>query len=198
MSSDPRLTLLGRVLGRRRPLTVPRERGVREAAVALVIRPADELELLLIKRAEHESDPWSGHVALPGGRREAADADLLQTAMRETHEETGVVLDRVGAALGALDEVGTRNPQLPRLVIAPFVTAVPPETTAAPVSHEVADVVWVPLPALRDEGAISEIVLELDEGTRTFASIEYGEHVIWGLTHRILLHFLDLVDGAGL
>ncbi|MGH7339454.1 MAG: NUDIX domain-containing protein, partial [Candidatus Rokuibacteriota bacterium] len=62
----------------------------REAAVALLVRPRADLEILLIKRAEHPRDPWSGHMALPGGRRSTTDADLVATAFRETEEETGV------------------------------------------------------------------------------------------------------------
>ena len=73
-----------------------------QAAVSVVIRGRGELDFLLIKRARSERDPWSGHMALPGGRRDDSDGDLLHTARRETLEETGVDLDRVGAALAAI------------------------------------------------------------------------------------------------
>ena len=63
---------LGQALAERAPATVTLDAGEHplRAAVALVLRPGDagELELLLIKRADYEGDPWSGHVALPGGR----------------------------------------------------------------------------------------------------------------------------------
>ena len=62
------------------------------AAVALVLRQAPALELLLIKRSSSEDDPWSGQMALPGGRRDPADAGLQHTAIRETHEEVGLDL----------------------------------------------------------------------------------------------------------
>ena len=69
--------------------------GTVDAAVALILRALpDDLELLLIKRARDPRDPWSGHMALPGGRRDAADPDLASTAVRETLEETGVELTR--------------------------------------------------------------------------------------------------------
>ena len=68
------------------------ESDVLQAAVSLVIRAGDQLDLLLIKRAQHERDPWSGHMALPGGRREVCDSSLVDTAVRETFEETGVKL----------------------------------------------------------------------------------------------------------
>ena len=69
---------------------------MREAAVSLLIRPRDQLEILLIKRALHDTDPWSGHVALPGGRRDDTDADLLETAVREKIPVVCVVFNDQG------------------------------------------------------------------------------------------------------
>ena len=73
------------------------------AAVALIFRVASEgaLELLLIKRAEYPGDPWSGQVAFPGGREEAGDASLAETAIRETREETGIELEPRRNVLGS-------------------------------------------------------------------------------------------------
>lgn len=197
MIDDPRLAVLRRALRRRPAARGDRDGGRGEAAVALVLRPRDDLELLLIKRAEHEHDPWSGHMALPGGRRESEDRDLVATAFRETHEETGVPLKRVGTLLGALDELAPANPRLPRIVIAPFVVGVPAETAASAVSYEVDAALWVPLAALRDPGAVSEILIELEEGRRAFPALRYQDYEIWGLTHRILTQFLDLADACG-
>ncbi|MEJ2238841.1 MAG: CoA pyrophosphatase [Gemmatimonadales bacterium] len=98
------------------------EPGTIEAAVAIVLVEigATGPELLLIKRAEHERDPWSGQMALPGGRREPLDQDLLQTARRETLEETGI---RLGSKelLGELDDLHPRTRVLPPVVVRPFV-----------------------------------------------------------------------------
>src|SRR5690606_242651 len=196
---DPRLALLRGALERRPAARVPRTPHTIGAAVALVLRPRESLELLLIKRAEHESDPWSGHIALPGGRRHPEDEDLLATAMRETAEETAVPLARIGRLLGALDEVEPTNPRLPPIIIAPFVLGVAPDTTAVPDPREVEAALWVPLDALRDPGAVSEILIELESGERrAFPSLRYGEHVIWGLTHRILTHFMRIAEECGL
>jgi 8-oxo-dGTP pyrophosphatase MutT (NUDIX family) len=169
--------------------------GAREAAVSLLVRAHDELEVLLIKRAEHETDPWSGHMALPGGRRDESDADLLHTAVRETEEEVGVAISRDMQLLGALDEVSPRNPRLPPIIIAPFAFAVPVDTTPVIDTREVEAAIWVPLPALRDESAASEILITLEGGSLAFPSLKYGDYVIWGLTHRILLQFLDITQG---
>jgi 8-oxo-dGTP pyrophosphatase MutT (NUDIX family) len=190
--------LLRRALEGRTRARVERSPELREAAVALMLRPSVELEILLIQRAERETDPWSGHMALPGGRRGPADADLVATAFRETEEETGVPLHKVGLVLGPLDEVAPLTPRLPPIVIAPVVVAVPDGTRAVPDRVEVDAAIWVPLSALREEGAVSEILIELQDGNRAFPSLRYREYVIWGLTHRILTQFLEVAAEAGI
>jgi 8-oxo-dGTP pyrophosphatase MutT (NUDIX family) len=197
MHPDPRIARLGHVLQQRPVQMVEREGPVREAAVALLVRPRDQLEVLLIKRSEHETDPWSGHMALPGGRREPGDIDLLATALREAYEEIGIqalAADR----LGALDEVTPRTPRLPPIVIAPFVLAVPAEATAHPDPAEVDAALWVPLPALADERATDELIIELEGLARSFPAYRYLDYVIWGLTHRILQQFMEAAAEANL
>jgi 8-oxo-dGTP pyrophosphatase MutT (NUDIX family) len=192
---DARFVELRRAFEHHSPRPAERYDGAREAAVAILLRARDELELLLIKRAEHEADPWSGHVALPGGRRNDSDDDLLHTAIRETEEEVGVAIRREMQLIGILDEVSPRNPRLPPLIIAPFVFAVPTDTTAVIDTREVEAAIWVPISALRDESAASEILISLEGASRAFPSLRYGEYVIWGLTHRILLRFLEITQG---
>lgn len=197
MPSDPRLEALRRALDRHAPFTDTREPPVSEAAVLLILRPTDPLELLLIERAEKEGDPWSGHMALPGGRREPKDGDLLATARRETEEETGIVVPPADV-LGRLDELG---PSVTRrrfqLVIAPFVAAVPVGTEAAPAPAEVETAVWVPLTHLASDEAVDEVLIELEEGSLAFPALSYEDYIIWGLTHRILTGFMDIARGAG-
>jgi 8-oxo-dGTP pyrophosphatase MutT (NUDIX family) len=198
MLADPRLDRLAEALRRRPHEDLPRLPAYREAGVALVLRPGRGLELLLIKRAEQEGDPWSGHMALPGGRRDPADTDLRATAMRETREETGISVPAIGRVLGPLDEVAPMSHRLPPYVIAPFVAAVPAHTPAVPEPREVAAALWVPLADLREERAVSEILVELGDSTQSFPSLRFGEHEIWGLTHRILTGFLKIAADCGL
>jgi 8-oxo-dGTP pyrophosphatase MutT (NUDIX family) len=191
---DPRLLQLKQRLATHAATQSERDPDMREAAVALLIRPRAQLELLLIKRATHERDPWSGHMALPGGRRDASDADLIDTAMREAHEEVGIALSRADF-ICALDDVAPRTPRLPPIIIAPFVFVVPADAATNIDAREVDAAVWVPVNALRDPTAASEILIELEGGSRAFPSFQYGEYVIWGLTHRILAGFLELTVG---
>ena len=122
------------------------------AAVAAVLRDTSSgVEVLLIRRAEHPGDPWSGHMALPGGRQDPDDPDLLHTAMRETSEELGLVLDP-SQVIGPLDDLeavarGRRvgmvvrpfvfhwsAPEPPELPELPLPVPVPPEPPVPPES----------------------------------------------------------------
>jgi 8-oxo-dGTP pyrophosphatase MutT (NUDIX family) len=165
---------------------------VRDAAVAVIFRVAgdDALELLMIERAAYAGDPWSGHVAFPGGRREAHDATLLETALRETREEIGVDVLGAGRVLGALDRVNPMSPALPPIAIAPFV-ALLSSHIAITLSDEVAGAFWVPLEVLQRVDASSEVEVELSNGTRrTVRAFVHGRYTIWGLTERILRDLL--------
>lgn len=172
--------------------------GTKEAAVSVVLREAADPELLLIRRAERAGDPWSGHMAFPGGTRRPEDSDLLTTAIRETREEAGIPLDRVGELLGGLDVVRPGTSRLPPILIAPFVMAVPADTAATPDQQEVVDAFWIPLSYLRDERNSRDFLLDLEKERRRFPSVWYGEQAIWGLTHRILAQFLEMAGRAGL
>ena len=167
----------------------------RPAAVSLVLTGTPEgLAALFIERALRAGDPWSGQVALPGGRRDPHDPDLLATAVRETLEETGV--DLGGAErLGTLDDLYPRTPHLPPVVVRPFVFSVEYAPALVP-SHEVTSAFWVPLSVLRSAQARKEVTLLLRGERRSFPAYALGEHVIWGMTERIITPFLDLVDPA--
>src|ERR1700686_1895287 len=116
--SQPSVAKIRAALASHSPIAADEEDGVRQAAVALIFRlgKADVLELLFIKRAEYAGDPWSGQIAFPGGRAEAGDTSLAETAIRETHEETGIDLAREGFMIGALDDLRPRTVSLPPIM----------------------------------------------------------------------------------
>ncbi|MDQ3697717.1 MAG: CoA pyrophosphatase [Gemmatimonadota bacterium] len=187
-------------------MRVERQTCARRAAVALILRLLDagELELLMIERAVYAGDPWSGQVAFPGGRQEPDDASLEETAMRETREETAIDLATRGVILGRLDELEPRMPVHsnlfpssslpPTIVITPFV-AVADDDVAIVTSPEVAQAFWVSVAALRDPAAAREVELVVRGVPRRVAGYQYGGHVIWGLTERILRQFLVMLGG---
>jgi 8-oxo-dGTP pyrophosphatase MutT (NUDIX family) len=172
----------------------PRD-GHTEAAVSLILRASAELEVLLIKRAESERDPWSGHVALPGGRKDPEDANLTSTAIREAAEETGVELSNSGWRLGRLAQVTPSHPNLPRITITPYVFGIPEVIEAHAKSAEVDRVLWVALPVLLNPKTLGATTIVLPEGRADFPCYWVDRHAIWGLTFRILSEFSEVAYG---
>ena len=160
-----------------------------EAAVALILHEAQgRPELLFIERAQREGDPWSGHMAFPGGRREPGDPDRLRTALRETLEEVGFA---PALPLGRLDDVrGTRRPKVDDLLVSAYVFGVDAVPQIVP-SPEVQSTVWVPLTSIIDPSSWTEHVVHDDTGSRRRPALRHGRYVIWGLTLRILESFFE-------
>jgi 8-oxo-dGTP pyrophosphatase MutT (NUDIX family) len=156
------------------------------AAVALAFREdREEPELLFIRRATREGDPWSGQIALPGGRWSPSDADLEATALRETLEETGLDVRASGAVIGVLDELRPITPTLPPIIVAPYVAIVRPPGDLV-LSDEVAAAFWVPWSLLTHPEADVESEVTVRGATFRTSSLVLGEHIVWGMTERIL------------
>lgn len=167
-----------------------------KAAVLIAFREdRGEPELLLIRRATRQGDPWSGQIALPGGRWSPHDQTLEDTALRETLEETGLDVSASGRVVGMLDELRPRTPVLPPIVVTPYVAlVVPPERLV--LNHEVADAFWVPWPVLADPASTRESEVQARGLTWRAPSFVVQEHVVWGMTERILRGLLYRVgDG---
>lgn len=161
----------------------------RGAAVAVVLsrvrRDVPESgDLLLVRRATYPGDPWSGHIALPGGRHEPDDATLEDTARRETLEETGIDL-RGARCVAALPDLLPRSVRLPALVIRPYVFAYDGDRDVT-LSPELAEAWWHPIAALRRAGAWETLEVRAGDAVRSVRGYRWREHVIWGITERIL------------
>lgn len=164
------------------------------AAVAAVLRPTrDDSELLFIRRSENPRDPWSGHMAFPGGRAEPFEAgDTRLTAERETREELGFELSEGGRLQGRMSDIlaTARGRTLP-LVVTPWIYRVDDEPAFTP-NHEVAEALWVPMSFFRDPSNRSHF-------DYTFAGIplrlpcyHYEGRRIWGLTLKMVDELLDV------
>jgi 8-oxo-dGTP pyrophosphatase MutT (NUDIX family) len=168
------------------------EAGIRRAAVALMLRLGEktgEPEIFFIQRAHYDTDPWSGQVAFPGGREEASDKSLMDTAIRETREETGIDIGRDGVIVGQLDDLRPQTARLPSIVVRPFVALIGHHSDPV-LSNEVADSFWVPLAMLRDDTGWRDTIVTAGGLEFTRRAFHHGEFVVWGMTERILTHFL--------
>jgi 8-oxo-dGTP pyrophosphatase MutT (NUDIX family) len=170
----------------------------RQAAVALVLQQSGtEPEILFIQRASSDQDPWSGQIAFPGGGMEVTDASLEQAAIRETREETDILL--FGEAnLGRLNDLqGRTNNREIDLVISCFVFRIDQQQVLSP-NYEVAEAFWIPLSTVIDQA--NHFEYQTSYRAEPYPAIQLGpgmggqDRVLWGLTFRFVQGFLDLVS----
>ncbi len=183
--------------------STPPTRSMAAVALALAGEP-DALELCFILRATRPGDRWSAQMALPGGKAELGDPTLQAVAVRETREEVGLNLEHAEALgglatmalrplMGAAGNVGTLSP------FAFYVGVERPPLR--PQEAEVAEAFWISLAHLWDPRHRDTIDWEHLGQRMRFPGIRFGEHVIWGLTHRVLMQWAEQLGrplpGAG-
>lgn len=185
---------LERALAQDAGRVLPLSPGTARAAVAAVLDPGERL--LFIKRSDRAGDPWSGHMAFPGGRVDPGDASPRAAAERETLEEVGLPLAQAGRLVGALDELASPVRAGPtRLVVSPFVYTLSQVPELRP-NHEVASVHWIALErlALGDGRGGFELAWQ---GQRWWMPhVELDGVRIWGLTLRMLDDLLGRTGGV--
>ena len=187
----PKLDQIRRSFVSHEPALIDDRPGLRRAGVAMILREnAGRPEVLFIERARHEGDPWSGHMAFPGGRMDPADVSVQTAAEREALEEVGVSLE--GAErIGRLDDLQGRHAgRTNQLVISGFVFHHPDPGALQP-NYEVEDCFWFPLADLEDPSRHVERAFR-ETGSMRFPGVIVGDpdrHVVWGLTHRFLQVF---------
>lgn len=152
-----------------------------EAAVAIIIDSnRDGGSLLLIKRTEREGDPWSGQIAFPGGHKSALDRTFVETAIREASEEVGIQLTDQDL-LGVLPLVYSRTK---RVLVVPFVFLLRSDVVIH-VNEEVAESFWISLGDL-DKIEVAKREIKIERVRITANCYVFDDHVIWGLTFRII------------
>ncbi|MCS7125825.1 MAG: CoA pyrophosphatase [Aigarchaeota archaeon] len=158
------------------------------AVVVLYTTSSNPPEILFVVRKISERDRWSGHVAFPGGRWEPKDKSLLDTAMRELLEETGLRLDKDMELVDILSEVSPKNE--PELKVIPFLA----RTSSKPLirlSEELSTYFWASIKDLEK----MEAIVELPDGSKkSVLGFRSGNWIIWGMTARILEQALPIIS----
>lgn len=170
---------------------IPGAQWMKHASVAIVLREYQQgIQILMIKRAVKEGDPWSGHMAFPGGRAEPGDEHLLATAIRETQEEICLDLSKQGQHIADLSMLPATlkrvfPPRLPPLVVSPFVFQLDGDPILEP-NQEVAEVVWIPLSFFLETNNRSSMTYPKFGLSWELPCYRYEGRVIWGLSLRML------------
>ena len=161
------------------------------AAVLLAITDNEENpEVILTKRAVHLNS-HSGEVSLPGGKWETSDADLLQTALRESWEEIDLQPSSVDV-LGSLSAAYTWQ----SIKVAPFVGVVPEGVILKPNPNEIDSIFKVPLRFFLEDKRIRTDVFPHPSGQVWSPAYEFDGYEIWGFTARLMINFVNDFCGA--
>lgn len=158
------------------------------AAVAIIQCNTPQERYLLLRRATNPLDPWSGHFSFPGGRKEEEDKDLLATCIRETQEETGLLLDRSQLKKSLSLQPAGRNFSSP-LWVQPFIFRINKPPALKLEEKEIQSSCWLDAAAFRDISLHQHI--EMIPG-KTFPAYSLEDYYLWGFTYRLMCLILDL------
>lgn len=176
-----------KLIRRHQAVTKPRNSLV-NAAVSIVLRNSiNGPEFLLIQRAKHENDPWSGQMAFPGGKYDEPDQDYKDTAIRETEEEIDLSLNDE-EFIGQIDDVyGLKASGSFSVHVACYVFKIDRKVTLKP-NYEVADLVWLPFSFLENTQNAYEFYHPHDTSLKMPAILinAHKDQVLWGLSLRML------------
>lgn len=164
----------------------------RAAGVLVLLHHVDGEDHIVFQHRTERVRHHKGEISFPGGARDPEDVNLLETALRETHEEIGVPGDLV-ELYGQLDDTETYGSNY---LIRPFVGAVAADAnvTFVEAEREVRELLHVSVEHLLSEDARTWKVAERDGVMETTPAYAFEEHVIWGATARMLGQFLELID----
>jgi 8-oxo-dGTP pyrophosphatase MutT (NUDIX family) len=179
-----------------KPVDVPPlQHGQNRAAVAMMLSGRDgALRMCFIRRAQQAGDPWSGHMAFPGGRADAGDGSMQATAERETQEEVGLEL-RANQFISPLAELPVRLANRPTgMTLSSFVYYLGPEPDLLQPNKEVAGAYWIDLAYLWNPANATHYRLQREGAEMVFPAIRFQDTVIWGLTFRLLTQFSSNVN----
>ena len=195
MSLNLDLKLIENSLSNYRPKRKFLRHFAKRSSVAIILRQKKENhEVLMIKRADREGDPWSGHMAFPGGRRESRDKDSYATAVRETNEEVGIVLPDCARYIGRLSDKHARPIKYNLgMFVTPFVFMLESNPDFK-LNHEVASSVWIPLDFFSNAENQEEMFWQYRSRSIAVPCYKYEEFTIWGLSLSMLIELTEVIS----
>ena len=163
--------------------------AAKKGAVLIILYPeGDDVNIIFTLRSQNVPT-HKGEISFPGGGYEPWDSDLVDTALRETHEEINLEIHRE-QVLGRLDDYST---SASKFVVAPFIAFLDLRPDVRPDSFEVAEILHVPLSCLLAPGAPEEGIIMSRAGELKVTIYRYGEYKIWGATQKMLSGFIGII-----
>ena len=159
------------------------------AGVMVLIYPKNGDHCVLLQKRSSRVESHKGEISFPGGKRDPEDITILDTALRETHEEMGVHPQDVDV-FGPLDQTATTS----GFCTSPFAGTIPYPYEFSPQEEEVAEVLEVPVSSLLDRVNRRDEIRIADGDLQDAPVFAYDGHIIFGATARILDRFIELLE----
>lgn len=167
------------------------KRKARLGSVLISLYPhEDDIYTVLMKRPSYKG-VHSGQVSFPGGKHEDGDDDLFETALREAHEEVGIVPDQV-SIVGTLSEL-----YIPpsNFLVLPVIGTLKERPNLVPDAHEVESILEVPLRRFFEKDILKEGEIPVGNGYHIKSPyFDIDDHVVWGATAMIISELKDISD----
>ena len=157
-----------------------------EAAVAAIVAADADPEILVLKRMAHPQDPWSGHYAFPGGRRDPEDEDLFATCLRETLEECGIALSTNSLVKEYPVQYAGNHLNKP-VPVTTYLFELPEKPSIALERSEITCYEWVPLSYIADQASRVYLPMSSSRPQLLFPAIPATDGLIWGFTYGVLM-----------
>ena len=182
---------LRRLLDYRDKQSIVDDNRISSAVLVPIYFRDGEYHIIFIRRTETVK-AHKGQISFPGGMCEKEDKSSMDTALRESQEEIGLLPEDV-EILGELDDEVTTTSNY---IVSPFVGIIPWPYRLAKNEDEVDEILYVPLPALLDKDCLKPDTETLDGKTVKSFAYHYQVNVIWGATARILYKLLEIIKQA--
>lgn len=159
------------------------------AGVMVLIYPNNGDHCVLLQKRSSKVESHKGEISFPGGKKDPEDITILDTALRETHEEMGIHPKDV-EVFGPLDQTATTS----GFCTSPFAGTIPYPYEFTPQEEEVAEVLEVPVSSLLDSANRRDEIRVADGDLQDSPVFAYDGHIIFGATARILDRFIELLE----
>ena len=181
---------IGTILSSRKRRVIEHPPFSHAAVLVPLFKKGDGCHLLFTKRSD-QVKYHKGEISFPGGVVDEEDLELINTALREAHEEIGLKQNDV-QIIGILDDIVT----ITEFIVTPIVGLFPYPYSFEVSEVEIAELIEVPLSSLLHKECFSEKEIIRGGQKEVVYAYQYGEHIIWGATARILKQFLDLIPST--